>query len=126
MNYAKMKDDPAFKAKRKAYWATYYAKNRTDLNREKVYRRKYGLSHADYMVMVANQNGQCASCGCTPPPVPDRKRLVVDHDHATGAIRGLLCPGCNIGIGHLGDSPRRLRQAALYLEACFAQGAKTA
>jgi hypothetical protein len=115
MNYQKAKLNPDFKAKRQAYWAKYYAANRDDLNRKKTYRKRYGLTHAEYEALVIEQGGVCASCGVTPPAFPDRKRLVVDHDHVTGDVRGLLCPGCNIGIGHLGDSPARLQKAAWYL-----------
>lgn len=60
--------------------------------------------------MEQDQNGQCKSCsrsGC---------RLVVDHCHTTGKIRGLLCDDCNQGIGHFRDSPDLLRRAADYLE----------
>ena len=116
MNYATAKLSPDFKAKRKAYWAKYYAANRDDLNRKKPYRKRYGVTHDDYAAMVVAQGGRCASCGTTPPAFPDRKRLVVDHDHTTGIVRGLLCPGCNIGVGHLRDNPTTIRQAAAYLE----------
>jgi hypothetical protein len=42
--------------------------------------------------------------------------LFVDHDHATGALRGILCNLCNSGIGALGDSVEGLREALRYLE----------
>jgi hypothetical protein len=85
------------------------------------YRLKYrfGLTAADYDAMLASQNGVCASCGC-PETHRDRlgrvTRLAVDHNHATDAIRSLLCHGCNTGIGCLGDDPVLLRLAADYLE----------
>lgn len=40
-------------------------------------------------VLVAHQNARCALCGTRGEP------LVLDHDHATGAVRGALCPYCN-------------------------------
>lgn len=40
----------------------------------------------------------------------------VDHDHSSGAIRDLLCFGCNAGLGNMRDDPKRLRTAAAYLD----------
>jgi hypothetical protein len=60
--------------------------------------------------MVASQGGRCAICGETP------ERLVVDHCHASGMVRGLLCQSCNFGIGHLRDSVERLQSAIQYLK----------
>lgn len=51
---------------------------------------------------------RCAICG-------REDRPVVDHDHRTGRIRGILCHRCNIALGHLGDSPNRLLSAVMYL-----------
>ena len=77
-------------------------------------RNTYGLSLAEYDRKLADQNGGCAICAKTPEE--NGLRLAVDHNHRTGEVRGLLCSQCNKGIGNLGDSPQRLRQAALYLE----------
>lgn len=45
------------------------------------------------------------------------KREHIDHCHRTGRVRGILCAGCNSGIGKLGDSVAGLRRALAYLEA---------
>lgn len=113
--YQKAKQDPRFVQKRRENWARYYAENKRDLALNKARRRRYGLTHAEYLERVSEQGGRCAACACVPPAWPNPKRLVVDRDHETGVVRGLLCPGCNIGIGHLGDSPARLHLAAMYL-----------
>ena len=69
----------------------------------------------DYFILVHQQGGMCATCDYRQPK--DMKgRLVVDHDHATGEVRGLLCPACNTGLGYFKDNPHALRAAANYLE----------
>lgn len=76
-------------------------------------RHKYGTSIAEYEAMAAAQGGVCAICG---KPEQIKRRLSVDHDHRTGAIRALLCSGCNTAIGHFGDDPDTMRRAADYVE----------
>lgn len=63
--------------------------------------------------MLARQAGACACCGTTAPG--GRGRWHVDHDHRTGAVRGILCHRCNVGIGHFGDSVVGLHRAIHYL-----------
>lgn len=71
-------------------------------------KRRYGLSQDEYQALVARQSGLCALC--------DQPRaLVVDHDHASGRIRGLLCRPCNTALGAFGDDPQRLGRAIGYL-----------
>ncbi len=53
---------------------------------------------------------ECVICG-------DATKLVVDHDHVTGKVRGMLCNHCNRGLGHFRDSPMLLEFAAQYLYA---------
>lgn len=53
--------------------------------------RALGVSDEDYARMLAGQGGGCAICGAP----PKTRRLHVDHDHKTGAVRGLLCFRCN-------------------------------
>lgn len=71
-------------------------------------RKVHGLAPEDYDAMVEAQAGRCAICQRDAP-------LCVDHDHATGRIRGLLCSPCNVGLGHFRDTPALLHQAAAYL-----------
>lgn len=75
-------------------------------------KHKYGIREADFNKMEQDQNGKCAICF----KVPERGRLVVDHDHNTGKVRGLLCNTCNSGMGKLGDSIENLESAVLYLK----------
>lgn len=53
--------------------------------------KTYGITAADYAHMLEMQNGRCAICRAK----PKSKRLAVDHDHKSGAVRGLLCSRCN-------------------------------
>jgi hypothetical protein len=76
-------------------------------------RRKYGLAVEEYDAMVAAQDGRCAICGEIPSG--SRSVLDVDHDHATGTVRGLLCHGCNKATGFLHDNPELLQKAINYL-----------
>lgn len=74
---------------------------------------QYGLSLDEYASMLQRQDGKCAIC--FGPPISPRP-LAVDHDHATGKVRGLLCDRCNHGLGHFCDSPIRLSSAIAYLQ----------
>lgn len=77
-------------------------------------RRTYGIDNDRYAEMLELQNGVCAICGSEPNP---GRTLHVDHCHyGDERIRGLLCSGCNTGIGLLRDDPARLRAAIAYLE----------
>ena len=62
---------------------------------------------------MVEQNGRCAICGVPEYELPSR--LYIDHDHETGKVRGLLCPSCNTGLGHLKDDPEVLLRACIYL-----------
>lgn len=72
-----------------------------------MYRR--GITYTDYEAMYATQNGNCLICGEWQP------LLHIDHDHKTGVIRGLLCRGCNYGLGNFRDSCSNLQKAIDYL-----------
>ena len=57
-------------------------------------KRRYGITQEQYDALLRSQGGKCGICKC----LPGRKRLCVDHDHATGRIRGLLCVRCNSAV----------------------------
>lgn len=85
--------------------------------RDAVYRRKYGISLHQYQSLLQAQNGACKICGTNDPKGHGSKngRFFVDHCHATGVVRGLLCHHCNIGIGAFADDLARLQKAIEYL-----------
>lgn len=72
---------------------------------------KYGMTVEEYDALAARQEGRCGICRTTPS-----EALVVDHDHDSGEVRGLLCDKCNRGLGHFGDNPELLERAAVYLQ----------
>ena len=74
--------------------------------------KSYGIGLRDYDMMLVSQEGGCLICG----EAPVGQNLVVDHDHKTGKVRGLLCSNCNLGLGHFLDRPDLLKAAANYLE----------
>jgi len=79
------------------------------------YRYCYGVSFDEYEAMLVAQEGRCAVCR-SEHAGGRWKRLHVDHDHATGKVRGLLCHNCNLAIGLLRDDPDRLLRAVEYLK----------
>jgi hypothetical protein len=102
---------------RNAYQRAHRAAN-LEHYRDMELRQRFGISLAEYRALMEEQNGGCAICGS--PETAIRKGhllpLSVDHNHTTGAIRGLLCSACNIGIGSLRESPDLLRKAIAYIE----------
>ncbi|MGY5883212.1 endonuclease VII domain-containing protein [Modestobacter lacusdianchii] len=72
--------------------------------------RRYGITADQADQMLADQGGLCGLCRAAPAHH-------VDHDHATGAVRDLLCFNCNGGLGQFKDDPALLRAAARYVEA---------
>jgi hypothetical protein len=74
--------------------------------------RHHGLTHAEYDVMFAQQGGKCAVC-----QIADA--VVIDHDHSTNTVRGLLCQSCNTGLGII-ERPGFVAAAQAYLARCNA------
>jgi hypothetical protein len=73
--------------------------------------RKAGMNPDDVFAQLDKQGWVCTICG---DKVGARTRAV-DHDHATGEFRGILCSRCNLGLGLFRDRPELLKQAVLYL-----------
>jgi hypothetical protein len=70
---------------------------------------RYGITRAERDQMALDQGGRCAICG-------DVELLHVDHCHATGKVRGLICFRCNTMLGTAKDQPVILLAAIKYLE----------
>lgn len=79
--------------------------------RQKAYnlRKRYQLDATTYEQLRIQQKDSCAICG------DYRRKLVIDHDHKTHQVRGLLCSRCNMALGQFGDEISLLRAAIRYL-----------
>lgn len=84
------------------------------VQRDRAYRRLYGITIAEYNMMFNKQEGRCP--GCSRHQSQLSRRLSVDHNHSTGAVRALLCHGCNMAIGYALENTGTLRSLAAYLE----------
>jgi hypothetical protein len=118
-----MQNDPAYRAKVAARNRAHYEANREKIKARSAARRRthareiffsemlrrYGLTEPEWDAALIAQCGRCAIC------VEPMRDPCVDHCHATTNARGLLCSGCNRGLGHFKDDPRRLQAAAEYL-----------
>lgn len=116
-------------ARRRAEYAAGIAGRGRDVSYEQLLKREYGLTLADYNAMLRRQAHRCAICR-RPESVKlsngQLKRLAVDHDHVTGAVRGLLCHRCNVLVWALEDNHTSLAAIASYIDefrASFANGA---
>ena len=96
-------------ARKRDGWSSHCKVCSAARNRKLHLQKSYGLTEAELEVAVYLQGGACAICG---RPAPEH----VDHDHATGRVRGVLCFNCNQGLGNFRDNRETLRQAVAYLE----------
>jgi len=115
------RQDPETAAKERAYHQDYYQRKQATgeygLNQRKSrLKRQYGISLNEYINLLVAQGQKCAICGSTSPQREGADSFDVDHDHATGKVRGLLCKDCNLMVGNAHDNPTTLRKAADYLE----------
>jgi hypothetical protein len=76
-------------------------------------KRGIHLTAKRFEAMLEVQGRACAICRV---PFPADRRPPVDHCHASGEVRGLLCSNCNTALGHFEDDIDRIVNAALYLE----------
>lgn len=77
-------------------------------------RTKYGLSLEDYNALLEKQGHSCGICQV--PFSSLKRRPHVDHCHSTGKVRGILCPNCNVTLGHSKDNLDVLKGCISYLE----------
>ena len=114
---------PCHRRQGREYYRT--SEYRRTLQRQSYVLRRYGLSMNELEQLLIEQNSSCAICGkhwrsCLPAKhTPYEKNflhyLCIDHDHKTKRVRGLLCNGCNAGIGFFEEDDVRLASAARYV-----------
>lgn len=92
-------------------------------DRRSYLKRTYGITLEDYDAKLAEQGGLCGICRREPNPNISPH---VDHDHETGALRGLLCFSCNQAIGSFQESVGLLAAAIEYLDQHDPQAARLA
>lgn len=92
----RLKNKERVAASNRVNGARWYRDNlaRVKKNRWAWHLRQYGLTVEQFDAMVIDQLGLCEICGAAD------KRLCIDHDHRTNAVRGLLCNTCNLAMGY--------------------------
>lgn len=88
-------------------------RERKAANHEKRIQNTYGLRKGEYAQLYQFQDGFCALCRRA---TGASRRLSVDHDHANGDVRGLLCRPCNSLLGHARDRPSFFERCISYLK----------
>jgi len=101
-----------------------YGRDKYQANRERyamlAAARRRNISLSYYESLIESQNNLCAICGNEETRISSRSneitRLCIDHDHASGKVRALLCANCNSGIGKFKDDIQILQSAIEYLK----------
>ena len=81
-----------------------------EVQRDKRLQTKYGITNEHYNAINEAQKSCCKICE------KESDNLVVDHCHSTQLVRGLICPNCNLGLGHFKDDAQYLQAAIVYLQ----------
>lgn len=89
-----------------------------EASQDKYYRRNYGISRAEWLSLHKKQGNKCYICEGDGFLMREdhAAKLMVDHCHDTGKVRGLLCHNCNRALGLFKDSTKAIRRALEYLE----------
>ena len=84
------------------------------INKDKIRVKKYNITTEQLLTMYEEQGNCCKICGIHKDDAP--RGLVIDHDHKTGEVRGLLCNEDNLMLGLIKDDPERLEKGKQYLK----------
>ena len=91
---------------------------RPNYHRANNLKQRYGMSLDEYHSIIANQNFACPICQVEISETlgyKGKRLVVVDHNHDTGEVRGILCSMCNMMLGHARESTDILYKAIVYL-----------
>ena len=91
---------------------------RPNYHRASNLKQRYGKSLDEYHTIIANQNFACPICGVEISETlgyKEKRPVVVDHNHETGDVRGILCSMCNMMLGQARESTTILYKAIVYL-----------
>lgn len=91
-------------------WQKEYHRRNKEKTRAYWLRTQYGLDHKQFQKLLIGQKNRCGICKEKFQRTPH-----IDHSHAGGKVRGLLCAHCNQGLGHFKDSKKILKNAIKHL-----------
>ena len=91
-----------------------FDKKRYERRKSYTLKFKYGITQRQKDDLLRDQGGVCANKGCDCVD-PGQRAWQVDHDHATGVIRGILCWRCNAALGLVDDKQAKLLGLIEYL-----------
>ena len=95
-----------------------YRAERPDYHHGRNLKQRYGISVDEYETLIANQNSTCPICEVEIPDTigyKGKRPSVVDHNHETGEVRGILCSMCNLVLGYARENTHTLYKAIVYL-----------
>lgn|SRR6185503_1738343 len=108
--FKKKYKDPEWRKKRFACAVKWGRENKNpEKTKHYTLKSRYNITLEEHTAMWNAQKGKCAICGKNSP------RMGLDHDHATGKAREILCHFCNVGLGFFKDRPELLKRAISYL-----------
>jgi len=111
--YKKNKEQKSEKIKQFRLDNPYFVRQR---ERAYYFKRHYGITMNELAEMWEVQNGVCGNHKCNRVLVQEKGGFAVDHCHATGKIRGLLCRFCNVSLGNMEDDVNKLLGLIAYLQ----------
>lgn len=113
-------------ANKRKYKAKWYQTNKQRIHEQRIpptnekvrqyqYKYQYDIEVSEFDLTYIAQYGKCDICGIFMEYGNRKTRPVLDHDHITGEVRGIICHRCNVGLGFFDDSRVKLRLAIKYL-----------